>query len=40
MLRIHKELSAISMENNKGYNCQWTYKGPAEVEVLKLRQYN
>jgi hypothetical protein len=28
------------MESNKGYNCQWTYKGPAEAEVLKLHQYN
>jgi hypothetical protein len=40
VLRIRKELSTISMESNKGYNCQWIYKGPAEAEVPKLCQYN
>jgi hypothetical protein len=28
------------MESNEGHDYQWTYKGPAEAEVLKLRQYN
>jgi hypothetical protein len=40
VLRIRKEPSAISIESNEGHNCQWTYKGLAEAEVLKLRQYD
>ena len=40
MLGIRKETSTISIDSDKGDNRQWTYKGPAQAEVLKLRQYN
>jgi len=27
----------ISMDNNEGDDRRWTYKGPIQAEVLKLR---
>ena len=28
------------MESDEGNDCWWTYKSPAEAEVLKLCQYD
>jgi len=36
--RIRNKTSGISMESDEGDNRQWTYKGPAQAEVLELRQ--
>ena len=36
MLRIHNKTSTILIKNNKRDNHQWTYKGPAQAEVLEL----
>ena len=40
MSGIRNEMSMISMDSNEGDDCWWTYKGPAQAEVLKLCQYN
>ena len=37
MLGIRNKISIILIDSNKGDNHQWTYKGPAQVEVLELR---
>jgi len=36
ILGICKEISIILMDSDEGDNRQWTYKGPAQAEVLKL----
>ena len=37
MLGIRNKTSIISMDSDKGDNSQWTYKGPTQAKVLKLR---
>jgi len=36
MLGIRNKISMILIDSNKEDNRQWTYKGPAQAEVLKL----
>jgi len=36
MLGIRNKTSTILIDSNKGDNRRWTYKGPAQAEVLKL----